>query len=50
MQPGDVVATSSDNEKLKAWIGYSPNTSLQSGIAKFLKWYFDYYQINKKFL
>ena len=49
MQPGDVVATSSDNAKLKAWIGYSPNTSLESGITKFLKWYFDYYQINKPF-
>jgi UDP-glucuronate 4-epimerase len=39
MQPGDVDATHADIERLKAWVGYSPETSLEAGLAQFARWY-----------
>ena len=45
MQPGDVPATSADVSALQAWVGFSPATSIQEGVGKFVAWYRDYYQI-----
>ncbi len=45
MQPGDVPATSADVSALQAWVGFSPATSIQDGVSKFVAWYRDYYQI-----
>lgn len=45
MQMGDVPATWADNNLLKTLTGYHPSTSLQSGIAAFVKWYRDYYRV-----
>ena len=42
-QPGDVIKTSSENTKLKSWINFKPNTSLEVGISRFAKWYKSYY-------
>ncbi|MET0382560.1 MAG: NAD-dependent epimerase [Burkholderiaceae bacterium] len=43
MQPGDVVATHADVSALRAWIGASPQTSLQVGIGRFVAWYRGYF-------
>ena len=45
MQPGDVVKTYADTEMLEKWINFKPQTSLDIGIKKFIKWYSEYYKI-----
>ena len=45
MQLGDVKNTLADNQMLKEWIGESPETPLSIGIAKFIDWYKEYYNI-----
>lgn len=45
MQPGDVRATTADVSSLKEATGFRPNTSVETGVAKFVDWYKDYYQI-----
>ena len=47
MQMGDVPATYSDSSKLYNWIQFKPNTSVEYGVAKFIEWYKDYYELNK---
>jgi UDP-glucuronate 4-epimerase len=41
-QPGDVTTTYADVADLEALTGFRPNTSLQSGIGQFVKWYLGY--------
>ena len=43
IQPGDVQATFSSTNKLKEWIGYNPETSIEEGVKKFVNWYKDFY-------
>lgn len=43
MQMGDVEATFADVDALREAVGFSPSTSLESGLAKFTDWYKDYY-------
>lgn len=43
LQPGDVIATYANVDDLVRDIGYKPNTKIEDGIAKFAKWYQDYY-------
>lgn len=45
MQPGDVPATWADAELLKTLTGYAPKTSVREGVAQFVAWYREYYQI-----
>ena len=45
MQPGDVPATAADTSALEAWIGFRPNTSVPDGVARFVSWYRDYYNV-----
>ncbi len=45
MQPGEVLSTYADIEGLVREFGFRPNTTLEDGIAKFVAWYRDYYQI-----
>ena len=45
MQPGDVIKTFADVNSLKNDYDYAPNTSLNEGIEKFVKWYKNYYRI-----
>lgn len=45
MQAGDVKATFADTAALEAWAGFKPNTSLQEGVQRFVRWYRDYYQL-----
>ena len=44
MQPGDVVSTHASIEKLKLATGYYPQTSMNDGVKKFVKWFIDYYK------
>jgi UDP-glucuronate 4-epimerase len=44
MQPGDVPATFANVADLTEAVGFKPHTPLQEGIARFAKWYRDYYQ------
>lgn len=43
IQPGDVPATAADTSALEAWIGFTPNTPVQNGVARFVDWYREYY-------
>jgi UDP-glucuronate 4-epimerase len=43
MQPGDVSATWADATLLQQLTGYSPQTDVRDGIARFVDWYRDYY-------
>ena len=43
MQPGDVPATYASIERLRALTGFSPRTPLDEGLARFVRWYREYY-------
>lgn len=45
MQPGDVPATYADVDDLMRDVGFKPETSIESGLARFAAWYLDYYRI-----
>ncbi len=45
IQKGDVKATCADTSKLHNFIGYTPKTSIDFGIKKFIDWYKNYYSI-----
>ena len=45
LQPGDVPETYADVDALIDYVGYSPSTSIESGIEKFVKWYKEYYKV-----
>lgn len=47
MQPGDVFTTYADVDDLIADVGFSPKTTIETGIEKFVNWYRDYYQLSK---
>jgi len=44
MQPGDVPATYADIDDLNHEIGFQPQTSIETGVAKFVAWYKEYYK------
>ncbi len=44
MQPGDVPMTYADVDDLIKNVGFQPNTSLETGLGKFVNWYHSYYQ------
>ena len=39
LQPGDVLETWADTRLLKSLTDFSPNTSLETGVAEFIDWY-----------
>lgn len=43
MQPGDVPGTSASVETLQAATGYTPKTTVETGVRQFVDWYLDYY-------
>ena len=45
MQPGDVYQTYADVDDLIADFGFKPETSIEEGLRKFVKWYKEYYWI-----
>lgn len=47
MQAGDVLATYADTNALDAWVGFTPSTPLDTGIAHFIDWVGAYYKYTK---
>lgn len=45
IQPGDVLDTFADVSEIQSLVGFKPNTSIQEGIAEFVRWYKTYYKI-----
>jgi len=45
MQPGDVPATAANIDELDAWVGFRPDTTVTTGVARFADWYKSYYPI-----
>jgi UDP-glucuronate 4-epimerase len=45
LQPGDVPETYADVDDLVKDVGFKPNTSIEIGIERFVKWYRSYYQV-----
>ena len=45
MQPGDVAATTADVTALNAATGFAPSTPVETGIARFVEWYREYYKV-----
>ena len=41
MQAGDVPITFADVDELRDFCGYTPDTSIEDGIERFVKWYID---------
>ena len=46
LQPGDVPDTYADVEALTRDTGYQPDTPIEVGVARFIEWYLDFYQID----
>ncbi len=45
LQPGDVPATYANVDDLMTDAGFKPATSIEDGIARFVKWYREYYKV-----
>jgi UDP-glucuronate 4-epimerase len=45
LQAGDVPATNADTAALQALTGYSPATTVEQGISRFVQWYRAYYGV-----
>ena len=45
MQPGDMPATLADVSMLAHAVGFSPSTTVEVGVARFVKWYREYYRV-----
>lgn len=45
MQPGDVPATYADVDDLVADAGFKPDTSIETGVQRFIDWYRAYYKV-----
>jgi UDP-glucuronate 4-epimerase len=43
MQPGDVASTYADVRALAAAVDFSPATSIETGVGRFIDWYLDYH-------
>ena len=43
LQPGDVPATNADVSELTADVGYKPDTPIETGVARFVEWYREFY-------
>ncbi len=45
IQPGDVPATCADVDDLMADVGFTPCTSIEEGIGRFVAWYREYFKV-----
>jgi len=48
-QPGDVLATYADVEQLTRDTGFTPRTSIEDGLARFVDWYCSYYHVQRDY-
>jgi len=44
LQPGDVPDTAADIEELIQAVDYRPSVAVETGVARFVEWYLDYYR------
>jgi len=47
MQDGDVPITYADTSRLREAVGFSPDTSLEAGVRKFVDWYYQWKGLEK---
>jgi UDP-glucuronate 4-epimerase len=45
LQAGDVPDTEADVSELIRAVGYAPRVSVDTGVASFVNWYRDYYDV-----
>jgi UDP-glucuronate 4-epimerase len=45
MQPGDVLSTRADVSELETAVAFRPSTTIDEGIAQFVKWYKGYFEV-----
>ena len=45
IQPGDVPATYANTDDLERDVSFRPSTPVETGIARFVEWYRDYYRV-----
>ena len=45
LQPGDVLSTQADVSELEQAAGFRPRTTVDEGIASFVRWYLEYYKV-----
>ncbi len=45
MQEGDVKETYADIDAIRNAVGFSPTTTIEQGIPKFIAWYRDYHGV-----
>jgi UDP-glucuronate 4-epimerase len=43
LQPGDVPDTEAETSELFRDVGYSPSTTVEEGVSRFVDWYLEYY-------
>ena len=48
LQPGDVQKTYADTNELERWVNFKPKTNVVDGVARFVEWYLNFYNPNKK--
>ena len=48
MQPGDVVETYADIEASRRDLGFEPKTSIDEGIPRFVAWFREYQQTDRR--
>jgi UDP-glucuronate 4-epimerase len=45
IQPGDVPATWADVDALRDAVGFTPATTVEDGVGRFVAWYRDFYAV-----
>ncbi len=48
LQPGDVQKTYADTTELERWVNFKPETNIVGGVARFVDWYLNFYNLNEK--
>ena len=46
MQPGDIAETFADISAIQRDLGFSPTTTIDEGIPRFVRWYRDYHKVD----
>jgi UDP-glucuronate 4-epimerase len=48
LQPGDVPDTEADISELVEAVDYRPSVDVETGVARFVEWYLDYYEVGRR--
>ena len=44
IQPGEVIATGANVDDLSEAVGFRPDTAIETGLARFVDWYKEFYR------